>query len=305
VKIVLKDKKAAFIFLCPSLVLFTLIVIIPLFMSAYYSLTQWSGIGERTFVGFDNYVRLFADQLFRNASRNTLIIAIASVFIQLPISMLLALVLAKLVKKPQFFLTVYFIPVVLSAVVIGQLWIRIYNQQYGLLNLFLKGIGLVEAGSTVWLGSVTTVFPAVLAVILWQYVGYHMLLFYSGIRSISTEIFDAADIDGASFWQTSFRITIPMIKPIILISMTFAVVGSMKVYDLVRVLTTDGGPGRASDVISTLLVRTMIFPGKSYGYGSAMAMLLIAMCFFLYFLLAFLFKDRDEPIIIKRRNNLG
>ena len=303
-KIVLRDKKAVFVFLFPSLVLFTFIVIIPLFMSAYYSLTQWSGIGERVFVGLDNYIRLFADELFRNASRNTLIIAIASVFIQLPISVLLALVLAKLVKKPQFFLTVYFIPVILSAVVIGQLWMRIYNQQYGLLNLFLKAIGLVEAGSTVWLGSVNTVFTAVLAVILWQYVGYHMLLFYSGIRSISSEIFDAADIDGASFWQTSFLITIPMIKPIILISMTFAVVGSMKVYDLVRVLTTDGGPGRASDVISTLLVRTMIFPGKSYGYGSAMAMVLIAMCFILYFLLAFLFKDRDDPTKIKRRRYL-
>ena len=298
----LRDKKAIVIFLFPSFILFTLIVIIPIFMSAYYSLTEWSGIGARTFVGLGNYARLFSDQLFRNASRNTLFIVLASVFIQLPIAMLLALVLAKLVKKPQFFLTVYFIPVVLSAVVVGQLWMRVYNHQYGLLNLFLRAIGLAEAGSTVWLGNVQTVFFAVLVVILWQHVGYHMLLFYSGIRSISTEVFEAAKIDGASFWRTSIFITIPMIKSIILVSMTFAVVGSMKVYDLVRVLTTDGGPGRASDVISTLLVRTMIFPGNSYGYGSSMAMVLIAMCIGLYFLLAFLFRDRDE---VKGRRSHG
>ena len=291
---VLRDKKAVFLFLFPSFILFTFIVIIPIFMSAYYSLTEWRGIGERTFVGFANYARLFADELFRNASRNTLIIVVTSVFIQLPLAMLLALVLAKLVKKPGFFLTVYFIPVVLSAVVVGQLWMRIYNHQYGLLNMFLRAIGLESLGSTVWLGNIDTVFIAVLVVILWQHVGYHMLLFYSGIRSISSEIFEAAKIDGASFWRTSISITIPMIKPIILVSMTFAVVGSMKVYDLVRVLTTDGGPGRASDVISTLMVRTMIFPGNSYGYGSAMAIVLIVMCISLYFLLAYLFRDRED-----------
>ena len=300
---VFKDKKAVLFFLLPSFILFTFIVIIPIFMSFYYSLTEWSGIGDRTFVGISNYARLFADQLFRNASRNTLLIVAASVFIQLPIAMLLALVLANLVKKSHFFLTVFFIPVILSAVVVGQLWMRIYNHQYGLLNLFLKAIGLENLGSTVWLGNVDTVFWAVLVVILWQYVGYHMLLFYSGIRSISSDIFEAAKIDGASFWRTSFSITIPMIKPIILVSMTFAVVGSMKVYDLVRVLTTDGGPGRASDVISTLLVRTMIFPGNSYGYGSAMAIVLIGICISLYFLLAFLFQDRDNTV--KRRHSRG
>ena len=300
---VMRDKKAVFLFLLPSFLLFTLIVIVPIFMSIFYSLHDWSGIGDRTFIGLDNYARLFEDRLFINASQNTLVIVLASVFIQLPIALLLALVLAKKIKRKRFFITVYFIPVILSAVVVGQLWMRIYNAQHGLLNLFLRGIGLSELGETVWLGDVNTVFIAVLVVILWQYVGYHMLLFYSGIRSISPDIFEAAKIDGASFWRTSFSITIPLLKPIILVSMTFAVVGSMKVYDVVRVLTTDGGPARASDVISTLLVRTMIFPGTSYGYGSSMAIMLIAMCISLYFILAFLFRDKDNTL--QRRRNRG
>ena len=300
---VLRDKKAIVIFLLPSFLLFTLIVIVPIFMSMFYSLHDWSGIGERTFIGLDNYINLFKDSLFINASQNTLVIALASVFIQLPLAMLLALVLAKVVKRKRFFITVYFIPVILSAVVIGQLWMRIYNTQYGLLNLFLRGIGMDELGSTAWLGNVDTVFIAVLIVILWQYVGYHMLLFYSGIRSISPDIFEAAKIDGASFWRTSISITIPLLKPIILVSTTFAVVGSMKVYDIVRVLTTDGGPAKASDVVSTLLVRTMIFPGSSYGYGSSMAIMLIVMCISLYFLLAYAFRDRDNTL--QRRRNRG
>jgi raffinose/stachyose/melibiose transport system permease protein len=298
---VMRDRKAVFLFLFPSFILYTLIVIVPIFMSAFYSLNEWNGIGDQIFVGLNNYIRLFGDKQFLNATGNTLMIVVTSVFIQLPISLLLSLVLASKVKGERFFVTVYFIPVILSAVVIGQLWMRIYNLRYGLLNLLLNAIGLTELGKTAWLGNMGTVLISVLVPILWQYIGYHMLLFYSGIKSISPDIYEAAKIDGASFWKTSFSITIPLLKPIILVSLTFAVTGSMKVYDLVRVMTADGGPGRASDVMSTLLVRTMIYPGDSYGYGSSMAVVLITVCFTLYFLLARLFREKDETIKLTHR----
>lgn len=290
---IMRNKKAVFLFLFPSFVLFVLIIIVPIFMSAHYSLTEWDGIGDKIFIGLENYVRLFGDKQFLNATGNTLIFVVASVCIQLPFSLLLALILANNVKGVRFFVTVYFIPVILSAVVVGQLWMRIYNQKYGLLNLFLRATGL-PGGDIAWLGTMDTVLLAVLVPVLWQYIGYHMLLFYSGIKSISSDIFEAAKIDGASFWRTSVSITLPLLKPILQVSLTFAVVGSMKVYDLVKVLSNDGGPGKASDVISTLLVRTMIYPGNNYGYGSAMAMVLIAVCFSLYFLLARLFRERAE-----------
>lgn len=299
---VMRNKKAVVLFLLPSFVLFTLIVIVPIFMSLFYSVNEWDGIGAKTFTGFDNYIRLFSDKMFWDAAWHTLVIAIASVCIQLPFSLLLALVLANKVKGERFFVTVYFIPVVLSAVVIGQLWMRIYNQRHGLLNLFLNAIGLSELGEIAWLGDMGTVLIAVIIPILWQYVGYHMLLFYSGIKSISPDIYEAAKIDGASFWRTAFSITIPLLRPIIQVSLTFSVVGSMKIYDLVKVLTNDGGPGKASDVISTLLVRTMIYPGNNYGYGSAIAVLLIVVCFSLYFLIAWLFRARDESSAKRRRS---
>jgi raffinose/stachyose/melibiose transport system permease protein len=289
----MSDKKAVVIFLLPSFILFCAVIIIPIFMSAGYSLTEWDGTRAKVFIGLQNYKELFSSPVFLKSMLNSLIIAVASVLIQLPLSLLLALCIAHGVKGEKFFITVFFIPVILASVVIGQLWARIYNQN-GLLNLFLRALGDKDA-KTAWLGGMKTALPAVIVPILWQYVGYHMLLFYSGIRSISQDIFEAAKIDGASFWRTCSSITIPLLKPIIEVSVTFAVVGSMKTYDLVKVLT-NGGPASASEVITTLLVRTMFYPGNRYGYGSAMAIALIAECFLLYLALGRIFREKPEKL---------
>ena len=292
---IMRNKAAIFIFVFPALVLFVVIVIIPIFMSLYYSLNEWNGTGDMKFIGLDNYVALFSSAPFIKSMFNSVKFALASVFIQLPVSMLLALVLAYKVKGERFFVTVYFIPVILASVVIGQLWMRIYNQDYGVLNLLLRTLGL-QSQPVAWLGDMKKALMAVIVPVLWQYVGYHMLLYYSGIKSISPDLFEAAKIDGASFWRTSYSITLPILKPVIMVSLTFAVVGSMKVYDLVKVLT-NGGPAGASDVITTLLVRTMIYPGNNYGYGSSMAIVLIAECFAFYMLIRWLFRDKeDRPV---------
>ena len=289
---IMRNKVAIVVFVLPALILFTIIVIIPIFMSLYYSLNEWNGTGDMAFVGFDNYVALFSSAPFIKSMLNSIKFALASVFIQLPVSMLLALVLAYKVKGERFFVTVYFVPVILASVVIGQLWMRIYNQDYGVLNLLLKSIALLPQ-PIAWLGDMKTALISVIIPVLWQYVGYHMLLYYSGIKSISLDLFEAAKIDGASFWRTSYSITLPILKPVIMVSLTFAVVGSMKVYDLVKVLT-NGGPAGSSDVITTLLVRTMIYPGNNYGYGSSMAIVLIAECFAFYMLIRWLFRDNDD-----------
>jgi len=207
----------------------------------------------------------------------------------------LALILASKVKGERFFITVYFIPVILSAVVIGQLWMRIYFPRGGLLNTLLINLGFMDpTRPTAWLGDVNTALGAVLVPILWQYVGYHMLLYYSGIKSLPPEIYEAARIDGAGFWQTAFKITIPLLKPVLQVSLTFCVVGSMKVFDLVRVMLTDGGPSGSGEVITTLMVRRMFYPSNRYGYGSAMAIILILMCVILYQFVAHIFRDRDK-----------
>ncbi len=299
---IMQNKAAILVFLLPALLLFTAIIIAPVFMSLFYSLNEWNGIGDMTFIGLENYIELFSSSEFPKAMLNAVIFALASVVIQLPLSMLLALVLSNRVKGERFFVTVFFIPVILSSVIIGQLWMRMYNQDTGVINLFLQFIGVIEKGVP-WLGTVDTAMAAVMIPVLWQYVGYHMLLYYSGINSISPDIFEAARIDGAGFWRTAFSITIPMLKPVIMVSLTFAVVGSMKVYDLVKVLT-NGGPAGASEVITTLMVRTMIYPGTSYGSGSAMSVILIIECFVLYMFIRRMFRERGDlvPKALTRRD---
>ena len=284
------DKKAIALFLLPSLIILLFIIIIPIGMSIYYSVLDWDGFGKGIYIGGNNYKKLFSDPAFIISIKNSLVFALTSIVIQLPISLLLALVISKGVKFERFFVTVYFIPVIISTVVIGQLWMKIYHPEYGLLNTFLGAVGL-ENLQREWLGSKDTALLASVAPVLWQYIGYHMLLMYAGIKSISTDIFEAAKIDGASWAQTSLLVTIPMLKPILQVCITFAVIGSLKVFDLVYVLTR-GGPAHASEVTSTLMVKT-IFNGNQYGYGSAMAVFVIVECFLLYLLIGKLFKS-DE-----------
>lgn len=289
---VLSNKKAVVFFIFPALFLFITIIIVPIVMSVGYSFQEWDGIGEKIFAGFDNYRELFLTNSdgFWRAVKNSLIFAAGSVFIQLPISLILALVLARGVKGERFYVSVYFIPVLISTVVIGQLWMKIYNPQYGLLNTLLVSLGL-EKWTGNWLGDTKTVIFAVIIPVLWQYIGYHMLLMYASIRSISGEIFEAARIDGATAFQTAVRITIPLMKPIIKVCVTFAVVGSLKNFDLVYVMT-GGGPAGASQLPSTLMVET-IFSRNMYGYGSSMAIFIILECFLFAFLIRKAFRNED------------
>ena len=289
---VLSNKKAVFIFLFPALILFLTIIIVPIFMSMTYSLTEWDGIGKKVFTGFDNYKELFLTNSdgFWRAVKNSLIFAAGSVFVQLPISLILALILARGVKGERFYVSVYFIPVLISTVVIGQLWMKIYNPQYGLLNTVLRSMGLDKLAGN-WLGDTKKVIFAVIVPVLWQYIGYHMLLMYASVRSISEEIFEAARIDGANGIQTALHITIPLMKPILKVCVTFAVVGSLKNFDLVYVMT-DGGPAGASQLPSTLMVET-IFSRNMYGYGSSMAIFIILECFLFAWLIRGAFRDNE------------
>lgn len=272
---VFSNKTTIAIFVLPTLILFCGIVLIPIFVSSYYSLLDWNGIGKGVFIGFDNYVEMFKDPRVLNSIKNSLLFAGASVFIQLPISLLLALVLASSVKGEGFYRTVYFIPVLISTVVIAQLWSKIYNADYGLLNALLESIGLSHLAQD-WLGQKNTALAASFVPTLWQYIGYHMLLMYAGAKSISQDIVEAAKMDGASRLRTAFSITIPLMKPILKVCLIFSVIGAFKVFDLIYVLT-GGGPLFTTEVPSTLMYTT-IFSTYRYGYGSAISVFIILEC---------------------------
>ncbi len=288
-----RNKFALLFFILPAAILFVGIIIVPIFMSVFYSFQNWDGMGQAQFIGLDNYVKLFTSKSagFPRTVGNAMLLAVLSTFIQLPISLFFALVLAKGIKGERFFVTVFFVPVLISTVVIGQLWLKIYNPEYGIINSFLRAVNLDYLCRT-WLGEQDTALMAVFIPTLWQYVGYHMLLMYAGVKNVSKDIIEAATIDGANYWQTSTRIIIPIIKPVLKVCVIFAVTGSLKAFDIIYVLT-NGGPAHASEVPSTLLVN-MIFTRNRFGFGSAIAVMIIFLCFFFAIAIKKCFKTEDD-----------
>ena len=280
------------IFLLPALVLFCGVLIAPIGASAYFSFFDWNGFTQKTFIGLSNYKELFTSNSigFMRALGNSLLLAFLSVFLQLPLALALALTLGKKIKGERTFLSVYFMPVLISTVVIGQLWLKIYNPDYGILNAALRGLGL-ENLTRIWLGDKKTALGAVFVPTLWQYVGYHMLLLYAGVKSVPTELREAAMLDGATDGQVNRFVVLPYIKPIIRISVIFAVTGSLKSFDLIYVLT-NGGPLHKTEVPSTLMI-SMLFLRNRYGMGSTIAVILILLCFAFALLIGAVFREED------------
>jgi raffinose/stachyose/melibiose transport system permease protein len=288
-----KNKLAIILFLLPTLILFIGIIIVPIIMTTYYSLHDWNGYGKMEFIGFQNYIELFTNKTvnFPQALLNAVFFAALSIFIQLPFSLLLALLLAKGRKGSKVFLSVFFIPVIMSTVVIGQLWLKIYNPDYGILNVALKAIGL-ESWTKVWLGDRSTALLSTFIPTLWQYTGYHMLLMYAGVRSVPPEIKEAALIDGATEWQVNRKIIIPMIRPVLRVCAIISITGSLKVFDLIYILT-NGGPAHATEVPSTLMVN-MMFLQNRFGFASSIAVILIILCFVFSVLIRKAFKTEVD-----------
>lgn len=284
------------LFVLPALLIFAAFVIIPLIITGFYSLFDYNGIGEMDFKGIRNYIQLFTeDSYFPNSIKNSLILAGASIFIQLPISFILALVLSRGVKGEKFFRSIYFIPVVISSMVIGQLWMKIFKSDYGLLNIIIRALGKKDFEYS-WLSNPGTAFFTTLVPAIWQYIGYHMLIFYAGIKSIPTDYYEAAQIDGASKFKTTFKITIPLLSPVIKTCLIFSLTGSLRAFDLIYVMT-GGGPNHASEVPATLMYNNLFRRGL-YGYGSAQAFFIVIECLVFSLIISRLFKRSEDNVSV-------
>lgn len=280
-------------FLLPALLLFIGVLIFPIIMSGVYSLYDWNGVGAKEFIQFGNYKELFTSKnlRFMKALGNSMLLALLSVFVQLPISLGLALTLGKGRKGERFFLSVFFAPVLISTVVIGQLWLKMYNPDYGIVNMFIRWITNNPKLGPIWLGDPKLALWAAFVPTLWQYVGYHMLLMYAGVKSVPVELREAAMLDGATEGQVNRFIVIPYMKGILKVSVIFAVTGSLKSFDLIYVLT-NGGPFKSTEVPSIIMIRELFIGGR-YGMGSTIAVMLIVLCFFFALIINRIFKEDD------------
>lgn len=289
------NKKAIAIFIFPSLILFTLVGFIPIVQSVYYSLLDWDGIQPARFTGLSQYKDVFFTDTygmeFNNAIVNSIYLAILSVFLQLPVALLLALILARGVKGEKIYRTLYFVPVLVSSAVIGMMFLKIYNPNYGVLSMMLEKFGLGN-WTRDWLTDSGTALTSIMLPTVWQYIGYHMLLMYAAIKGIPDDIYEAAKIDGASGVRAAFSITLPLITPILKVCVTFAVIGSLKFFDLAYIMT-NGAPNPDTDVPSTLMYSS-IFSRNMYGYGSVMAVFMVVECLLFYILLQKLIKTHED-----------
>jgi|LSQX01.1.fsa_nt_gb raffinose/stachyose/melibiose transport system permease protein len=296
VKLIIMDKllgskKTIAIFVLPGVIFFTLMIFIPIIASVAFSFFEWDGIGKMQFIGFQNFRSLLQDNIdnYWISVKNTVIMALLTAGVQLPLAFILAVVLSEGIKGEGFFRTVYFTPVVVSSSVIGLLFLKIYNPDYGILNVILKHLGL-ESLTTAWLGNPKTALAALFFPIVWQYIGYHMLLLYAGIKSISPEIFESAKIDGAKLSTIVRKITLPMIAPMIEVCLTLGIIGSIKIFDLSIILTNNGEPLGATLVQAGLMYK-QIFQYGMYGLGSATSILIIIQCLLVTVILQRIFKN--------------
>jgi raffinose/stachyose/melibiose transport system permease protein len=265
------------VFVLPALLLFVCIVFVPILVSFYNSLFDWNGIGTKKFIGLDNFNKLFFhDPVFWPSVKRTLLYSVASM-VEIPFCLFMAILLNRYIRKANKFVSIYFIPVILSVVIIGQLWKTIYNPAStgGMLNGVLISLGL-DSWTHSWLTEPKIAMYSIYMVSLWQYFGYHLLIQFTGVRNIPSEIYEAAMIDGAKGLKADRYITLPMIVPILKISFVLAFIGSLQAFDLIMVMTA-GGPAHATDVISTHMYNSS-FLSMQYGYGSTLASFLVVLC---------------------------
>lgn len=278
-----KSKTAVFIFAFPALLLFTTFVVYPIIPEIIISFQNHDGFQNYGFVGFQNYLSVLKSSSFWKSNINTLIVVALSLCVALPISLILALVIDKQTEGVKsFFKFTSVFPAVMSVTVISQMWIAIYEPQWGLLNTVLEKIGLQSLQHS-WLSDKNTVMFCIAFTFLWQYIGLNCLLFYSGIKSIPTDYYEAAQIDGANFWQASWKITIPLLKDVSKYVVTTSTLGSMGMFAYVKAMTA-GGPGDNSRTVMYQMYY-LAFGTSEFGKGSAVAVLFIIECLIVTFII--------------------
>jgi raffinose/stachyose/melibiose transport system permease protein len=270
-----KNKKFIVISLFPALIVYALFVLYPIARSFLYGLYSWNGLSKPRYTGFENFYLILTDSIFWKSFKNNVFVVAASVFGQIPLGILAAVALSGKLKGRSFFRTAFFIPMILSTVVVGLLWNTILNSQIGLLRGMLLALGFTNTPDL--LGNPKTAIYTLCGVIIWQFIGLYMVIFLAALQNIPADISEAADIDGAGEVAKFFRIRLPLLWNTIAAAMVLCISGSMRSFDLIYVMT-EGGPAHATEVMATYMYNKT-FTVNQYGYGSAVSLIIAALSF--------------------------
>jgi raffinose/stachyose/melibiose transport system permease protein len=267
---VMSNKWIIALYVLPALLLIGVLIFIPLILTGYYGLMDWDGIGAMEFIGMENYINAIQDGKFWESAYHSFLLAVFST-LSLVIYLAISMILASRIKGADLLRKIYLIPMLLSSVAIAQLWIKVFNPTNGMLNSILMAIGIDDPPA--WLAEPSVVLYAIFIPILWQYAGFYILIYYAALKNIPESLVEAARIDGATPLQIAWKIKLPLIMGVVKVTIVLAVVGSLKYFDLIYVMT-GGGPNGASEVMASYMYK-LAFSSNDFGYGSAIGFLLL------------------------------
>ena len=281
-------------FVTPALALFAAFVVMPVIQAVRYSTFKWNGLGPMDqFVGFENYLNVLRDDVFTDAVMHNFIIIALSILIQLPLGLGIALLLNREMWGRTVMRIVIFVPYVLAEVVAGVIWLMLL-QPNGPVDALLDSVGLGGL-KQLWLGDPSIALATIMFVLTWKYLGLAIILMLAGLQSVPPDLYEAAQIDGASWWQVQRKITIPLLGPTLRTWAFLSMIGSLQVFDMIWILTK-GGPANATSTMATYLINYGTDRGL-YGYSSAVAVILFVISLAIAFLyLRFVLSRDTEPV---------
>ena len=269
----LSDNRVAYAYIAPFFILFGIFSLFPILMGFGLSFFRWDGMSTMHFIGLENYLNLFQDVLFWRALKNTLVIGIIAHIPILLGGLILAYILnVKLIRGENIFKTIYFMPMVTSSVAVSIIFMQLFSNNYGLVNYILEFMGV---GKVNWLGGDGSLIKvAVIVMFAWKWIGWNMVIYLAGMQGISQDIYEASMIDGANHTQTIFKITIPLLKPIIIFTLIQSTIGMFNLFTEPFILTNSswtGGINNGGLTLMMYLLNKAPQGGTAYGYASAVA----------------------------------
>jgi N-acetylglucosamine transport system permease protein len=282
-----KKQKYLFLAFClvPTFLLFAVFTLYPLFSGLYFSFFSWSGsAADREFVGISNYIRLFNDSIIPRTILHDYFLVITKVIGIMALAMYFAVAIMQMkIKEAPFYRIIFFFPNIMSVVVIGILWMFIYNPSLGLINSGLEAVGL-ENLTRPWLGSETWALPAIVLPSIWAGIGLFMLMLMGGIGTISKSYYEAAELDGASEWQQFWKVTVPLLWPQIKVSVLYIVITTLNGSFIIVQIMTGGGPNNSTHVMGSYLYQ-QAFEQYNFGYGATIGVMILVLSLLTVFLL--------------------
>lgn len=266
----MKKSKISLGFVVPAFIVYTVLLVIPIFMAFYFSFNKWNGFNEMKFLGLENYINLFRDSRLINAVKNTVVISIVVVVMVNALGLFLAMLVNTASVKSNIFRTIFFVPFVLSTVAISFVWKSILSYN-GVLNGILIALGQSELIGN-WLGKQGPAIVCIIIVEIWRTLGYHMMLYLAALQTVPQELYEACTVDGGNRWHKFKSVTLPLIVPGMSVSILMSIINELRMYDIVKIMT-DGGPGYDTETIVYNIV-SQGFSNNMVGYSSAISVVL-------------------------------